>query len=205
MAKGDDRLITYEKIELFFKEDLDKVLNNNNIHITDLAQFYIWNLLVYPPVTEVDRKRAKQPLALVYGQAKDRGMGSRKSIEDLKYIGDICLLVTGFWWNSLARSLVDVDYYIGLGGSAYYDISQVSPERSLMFVDLSSHFKEIVNALIEIGINLNIAVTLNQSVISNQDLLRAYEVWIKTHNRFLGKILVRHGIIPFPIKSQKIH
>ena len=192
-------LVNEERLEYFLKQKLDEVLRNNKVGTTDSAQFYLWNLLLNPPIAEIDRKRAKLPLAITYSQAQSRGIGSRQSVADFKLVGDTCLLVAGFWWNSLARSLVDVDYFVGLGSSAYGNVSQTDTELSEVLGELSGYFKEITNALIEMSIILDTAKT------SDLELLRIYEAWTHTHNKALARILAKYGIIPSADKNRKIH
>jgi len=45
-------------------------------------------------------------------------------VRTLKEVGDTSLYVAGFFAKSLTRSLVDVDYYVGLGQSAYAQLAR---------------------------------------------------------------------------------
>lgn len=199
MTEHTGRLVSDERLGYFFKQKLEEVLKKNKIETTDTAQFYVWNLLLNPPTAEIDRKRAKLPLAITYSQAQLRGIGSRQSAADFKLVGDVCLLVAGFWWNSLAKSLVDIDYFINLGSSAYDNVSQTNSDLSEVLGELSEHFKEITNVLIEMS------VILDMAKISDSELLRVYEAWTHSHNKTFAKILAQHGIIPSAIGSRRIH
>src|SRR3989344_1919671 len=189
MTEHSKPLVSDERLEYFLKQKLDEVLRKNKIETTDTAQFYVWNLLLRPPIAEIDRKRAILPLAITYSQAQSMGIGSRQSVEDFKLVGDVCLLVAGFWWNSLAKSLVDVDYFIGLGRSAYDNVSRTNSDLSEVLGELSGCFQEVTNALTEMSISLNMAKT------SDSDIFRMYEVWIHTHNEILARILAERGVI----------
>lgn len=190
MTEGTERLVSDERLGYFLKQKLDEVLRRNRIDTTETAQFYVWNLLLNPTVAEIDRQRATLPLAITYSQAKSRGIGNRQSVKDFRFVGDTCLLVAGFWWNSLSRSLVDVDYFIGLGRSAYNNVRRTDSELSEVLGELSERFGEVTNALVEMSIILKMAKT------SDAEILRMYEVWTHTHNRVLARILVEQGIIP---------
>ena len=198
MTGRDRHLIIDESLGHFLKQKLEEALKESGVATTNTAQFYIWNLLLHPP-GEIDRKRAELPLAITYSQAQERGMGSRQSVEDFKQIGDICLLVAGFFWNSLARSSVDANYFVGLGSSAYGNASQADTGLSEVLGELSGCFREVANALVEMSIILNVAGT------SDSELLRMYEMWIHTRNKTLARILAEHGIVPPPIGPRKIH
>lgn len=199
MAEHTERLVSDERLEYFLQQKLEEVFRTNNIEITGTARFYVWNLLLSPPIAEIDRKRVKQPLAITYSQAQSRGIGSRQSVDDFKLVGDVCLLITGFWWNSLTRSSVDVDYFIGLGRSAYDNVGRTNSDLAEVLGELSGYFKEITNALIEMSIVLNVAKT------SDSELLKVYEVWAHTRNRAFAIILAKHGIVPSTIGSRKTH
>ena len=190
MTNSKGCLISDERLECLLKEKLEEVLRNNRIDTTETAQFYVWNLLLNPNVAEVDRKRAILPLATTFSQAQSRGIGSQQSVKDFKLVGDTCLLVAGFWWNSLSRSLVDIDYFISLGRSAYDNVGRTDSELSEVLGELSGCFGEITNVLIEMSISLKTAKT------SYSEIFRMYEVWTRTHNNELAKILVEYGIIP---------
>ena len=199
MTEDAKPLVSDERLEYFLKQKLDEVLRKNKIETSDTAQFYVWNLLLHPPVAKVDRKLATLPLAITYSQAQSRGIGSQQSVADFKLVGDVCLLVAGFWWNSLAKSLVDADYFIGLGRSAYDNVSRTDSDLSEVLGELSVYFQEITNALIEMSINLNMTKT------SDSDIFRMYEVWIHTQNEVLAKILVEHGVILSDPRSRRMH
>ena len=192
-------LVNEERQEYFLKQKLDEVLRNNKVGTTDTAQFYLWNLLLNPPIAEIDRKRAKLPLAITYSQAQSRGIGSRQSVADFKLVGDTCLLVAGFWWNNLSRSLVDVDYFINLGRSAYDNVGRTDSVLSEILGELSGYFKEITNALIEMSVIINMAKA------SESELLRVYEAWLHTHNKALAMILAKHGVTPSVIRVNRIN
>jgi hypothetical protein len=193
MAGCNRHLITNESMDLFFKEKLEEALRKNGVNATDTAQFYVWNLLLHPP-EEIDRKHDKLPLATTYSHARSKGVGSWQSVADFKLVGDVCLLVSGFWWNSLARSLVDVDYFIDLGRSAYVNASRANTDLSEVLEELSDYFKEMTSVLIEMSTTVDVART------SNSELFRMYKMWMHTQNRTLGRILervlVKQGIFP---------
>lgn len=198
MTGRDRRLIVDETLGSFFKQKFEEALRENGVETTNTAQFYIWNLLLHPP-EEIDRKRAKLPLAIIYNQLQDKGVGSWQSVADFKQVGDICLLVAGFWQTSLARSLINPSYLIGLGSSAYGHASRAKTGLSEVLEELSDCFKEITNVLVEMSI------ILDASRLSDSELLRMYETQIRTRNETLARILARYGIVPPPIGPGKIH
>ena len=64
----------------------------------------------------------ERPLALRLLEAIEAAPRERRT--QLREIGDTSLFISGFWADSLADKLVDVDYYIDLGGTAYGELAR---------------------------------------------------------------------------------
>ena len=133
------------------------------------------------------RRRRPEPLALRLAQALDSG-GVRQRAS-LRQIGDVSLFISGFFSDSLRRKLVDVDYYVSIGGCAYNALSRVETDTfSPVFAELAEKFVGFVDVLSE--------VSERTSCSSNADLLRLYERWLKTGSRRSGQLLVERGVVP---------
>jgi hypothetical protein len=89
----------------------------------------------------------------------------------------------------LRRKLVDVDYYVTLGGYAYGSLGRSDRDRwASVFAELSDKFVNFVDVLSE--------VSERSGLTSNTDLLRLYEKWLRTGSRRNGTLLVQLGIVP---------
>jgi hypothetical protein len=109
--------------------------------------------------------------------------------EGLRRVGDVSLFVSGFFADSLNRRLVDVDYYISLGGLAYGALGRREEERlAEVFSELAEKFTEFVDVIAE--------VSDRSALASNGDLLRLYEKWMKTGSARNGEMLIERGILP---------
>jgi hypothetical protein len=120
-------------------------------------------------------------------------------VQLLRRLGDTSLFVSGFFPDSLSRrsSLVDVDYYIAMGGRAYDAIGAVAArhdaaERSL-WDELSGRFALLVDLLNEVS-ERTLAST-------NLGLVRLYEKWMKTGSERLASLLAKQGVAPPPRKG----
>jgi hypothetical protein len=106
----------------------------------------------------------------------------------------VALFISGLFSNSLNRKLVDVDYYIAMGGGAYGQLSssltRTAHETALarVFDELSAKFQELVDALAEVGEDANFS--------NDSDLLRSYELWVRTGSTRAEQQLRRRGIHP---------
>ena len=172
----------------YFKELVDGALSHQGLETQELTAFYVVQLLtsfLQRPAAGDDAEET--PLAFRLTQALESG-GIRQRTS-LKHIGDVALFVSGFFSDSLNRKLVDVDYYISIGGSAYSALSRVESDTfSPVFAELGTKFVGFVDVLSEIS--------ERTSCSSNTDLLRLYEKWLKTGSRRRGQLLVERGVVP---------
>lgn len=172
----------------YFKELVDVALSHQRLNTQELTAYYVVQLLasfLQRPLN--DDTRDDTPLALRLAQALESG-GARQRVT-LKEIGDVALFVSGFFSDSLNRKLVDVDYYVSIGGCAYNVLSRVETDTfSPVFAELGEKFVGFVDVLSE--------VSERTSCTSNSDLLRLYEKWLKTGSRRSGQLLVERGVVP---------
>ena len=113
----------------------------------------------------------------------------------LREIGDRSLFVSGFFAESLGRRLVDVDYYIEMGGAAYRALA--GTERAYaavgetfvgVFHELSERFENVVDALILISQRTSLQP-------KHTDLVRLVERWQRTGSRFTARRLAAAGVV----------
>src|SRR6185437_1455103 len=105
-----------------------------------------------------------------------------------------CLPVrSGFFAQSFARKLIDIDYHIAMGCRAYAALADALSRgkgRVLgqVFAELSTNFQPMVDVLNE--------VSETSYTHSDKDILRLYEVWLKTGSKRCYEILKRLGVEP---------
>jgi len=180
-----DAVVRRESASEYFKELVEGALAHQRIAAGELTSFYVVNLLT--GFLQRPAEEDETPLAFRLAEALDAaGMRQRSS---LKQIGDISLFVSGFFADSLTRKLVDVDYYVSIGGTAYTALSRYETDTfSPVFAELAENFVRFVDVLSE--------VSERASCSSNADLLRLYERWLKTGSRRSGQLLAERGVVP---------
>ena len=198
MTNLDSRLISSMSVREHFSDALKSATRNQDVALHDVTSAYLINLLTeYCDVSALaaafDGGRHIRPLALMYADALDAQHLERRR-RALQKLGDIALFIAGIFTDSLNRKVVDVDYYIGMGEAAYgclHDSLQ-SGSRGLaareLFEELERKFATLVDVLAEIS-ELS-------GLRSNGDVLRTYEVWLKTGSARARKQLTRSGIVP---------
>ena len=105
----------------------------------------------------------------------------------LKLSGDLALLVSGVFSDSLKGGPVDVDYYGRLGGSAYATMAVAchAPEGARVFHELAVNFGSFVDVLAEVSESCGLT--------DRSDVLRLYQRWNLTGSRRCAAALGRMG------------
>jgi len=181
-------MVQRESAVEYFKALVDGAIENQHLHATELASYYIVQMLaMFAERPTSDPQDADTPLAIQLAQALESA-GTKQRL-GLRHVGDMSLFTSGFFSDSLRRKLVDVDYYATIGGYAYQALSRVEHDAvSPMFAELGEKFVGFVDVLAEVSERAQCA--------SNADLLRLYERWLKTGSRRSGQLLVERGVVP---------
>src|SRR3954470_5059730 len=134
----------------FFQDRVSEAIRNQRVDATTPTECYLVSLLAdftkAPPDDE--------PLALKLAAAVN---SPDERVRQLKDVGDTSLYVSGFFADSLQRKLVDVDYYIQMGGAAYGQLAQYfrGYRRSEVFGEvydeLGAKFPRLVDVLAEVS------------------------------------------------------
>lgn len=172
----------------YFKELVESALQHQQLTAREPTSFYVVNLLT--GFVHLDRApSAPDDEALGVRLAKALQSGGSRQRDHLRQVGDLSLFISGFFSDSLTRSLVDVDYYISLGECAYSSLARQSDDAFTdIFDELADKFPAFVDVLGE--------VSERSSLTSNSDLLRLYEKWLRTKSRRSGDLLAAQGIVP---------
>lgn len=165
---------------------VEEALEHQHLHAGNLTCYYLVNLLAGfasgKGTPSPDRPLGVELLHALAGAGPLRP-------SQLKNVGDRSLFISGFFSDSLKRSPTDVDYYIGLGAYAYGVLSEEADSTlAPVFGELGEKFVAFVDVLGEIS--------THATVMSNNDLLRLYEKWLRTGSKRDGNLLVERGIVP---------
>jgi hypothetical protein len=182
-----DAVVRRESAAEYFKELVEGALAHQRISAGELTSFYVVNLLTGFLQQPADADAEAKPLAVRLVEAF--GAAGMRQRDSLKQIGDLSLFMSGFFADSLQRKLVDVDYYVSIGGRAYTALSRYEADAfSPVFAELAENFIGFVDVLSE--------VSERTACTSNSDLLRLYERWLKTGSRRSGQLLAERGVVP---------
>lgn len=184
----------------FFRGALGKALESQHVQLDEHTTHYVVSLLTLYSRTEVSHAdtRAGQrwvSLADLLAQASSAQSAAERELL-LQRLGDVSLFVAGFFAHGFERRLIDVDYHIAMGGRAYGTLaaSPISgPRRALcgVFGELARKFQRVVDAIGEISDSAR--------VWSEKDVLRLYEIWLKTGSPRARNLLQQLGVAPAPV------
>lgn len=176
-------------VDEYFHEVVTDALSAVDVEASEPASWYLVGLLG-------DFTKARltdEPLGLKLAQpVADPG----ERVKNLKQVGDTSLYVAGFFAQSLTHSLVDVDYYVGLGQSAYAQLARsLGASRSIgeVYEELAGNFPGFVEVLGAVRKRVSMA-ELNATT----DINRLYEIWLRTRDAWVEKKLMQAGLLVDP-------
>lgn len=171
-------------VDEFFHEVVTEALDAVDVSASEPASWYLVGLL-----GDFTRTRlTDEPLGLKLAQASSEP-GER--VRTLKQVGDTSLYVAGYFAESLTRSLVDVDYYVGLGQNAYAQLAnRLGGSITDVYAELAEGFPKFVDVLAAVRKRITIAEINNTT-----DIGKLYEIWLRTRDEWVEKKLKDAGIL----------
>jgi hypothetical protein len=193
------RLCPGEGVTEYFRELVDDVAGQQRLGLDPMTSYYVVQLLATFARTDADGCEVfwtELPMGALLGEAIAAGGSEQR--RRLRKVGDASLVLTGLFPNRLSRSLVDVDYYMRIGGIAYDSLSHDEADLfAPTFGELASRFGDVVDLLGDVGDRCQLG--------SPADLLRLYERWQKTGNAQCARRLVSRGVIPVAPTPGRLH
>ena len=193
MGSQNPKVVALESPQAYFQELVHEAMSHQKIAASEEAEFYLVNLLnEFIDATRLFQSTPdglqQEPLALMLARALRSNRHHR--IQILKRLGDTTLYIAGFFPESVHRKIVDIGYYIQMGGTAYHTVSTLSEKGIVteLFEELSEKFVPLVDILSEISDKSMLKV--------NPDILHLYELWLNTGSERIEQILQEYGITP---------
>jgi hypothetical protein len=192
------KVIQQKNLRHFFQESVHQALKNQHLQAKEYTIVYLVNLLTTFSRSEnlfelepANGGLALKPLAGFYNDAVNANSGFERDLA-LQRMGDIALFIAGIFSQSLRNKLVDIDYYVNMGGTAYASLADIK-QRKLsgaalgdIFSELSDKFIGFVDVLGEVGEGLQTP--------SDTGLLRLYEIWLRTGSKRAQNQLQKQGL-----------
>jgi hypothetical protein len=191
-------VVAVSSLREFFRDAFHDAAVHQRLDIDEHTESYVVSLLtlfsrveaLFDQTPEGPRLR---PLALMLADAVHASSAAARQ-HALQRLGDVSLFVAGFFMRSFARKLVDVDYHIAMGGNAYGCLADALQRSARgrataeLYFQLASKFQGLVDALNEVS---EMSYQHNDA-----DVLRLYEVWLKTGSPRAHSLLGKLGVQP---------
>lgn len=185
-----------DKAEDAFKKLKFEPLPLSRQYLVDLLQHFLVSHNLFPKDDETGRAK-RETLAELYLNAQNSPAPLRTDL--LKKLGDTSLYISGFFGDSLNRKIVDIDYYVDMGGVAYHALSTSSSDEnaSQMFGEFAVRFPQFVDVLTFIS---------QESMIqTNGDLLKLYDRYMATGSRLAEEQLLEKGLLNADLQKTKLN
>ena len=174
-------------LEEFFQGHVDRALKEQGVETSPLTEHYVVRVLC----TYANQPIDETPLAVRMLEALEASPLERR--QHLRAIGDRTLYVSGFFAESFGRRAVDVDYYIGMGESAYGELVRSAFGWSRdpfadTYDELARAFPKFVRAL----------AFVSRTVMPEptpQDIVKLYERWHRSKSAWAKAQLHALGVI----------
>ena len=195
-------------LQAFFHESMDSAMATNKVVLDAQTTHYVVNLLTLFSRSDAFYEStpdgpALRPLAGMLASAIDAQTDVERNTT-LQRMGDVSLFMAGFFSDGLERAAVDVDYYVYMGGGAYHSLSvhlrDTFRGRAFceVFIELAEKFQDMVDILNE--------MRESARTMTDENLLRTYELWRKTGSRRAARLLKKSGVYPlFPAQPRFDH
>lgn len=189
-------ILTATNLREYFRDMLGTAIQRQRLQVAQVTEFYLVNLLseflstenLFRSSEEGGTNLADEPLAFMLKRAQEQQGFER--IRELKRLGDTSLYISGFFGDSLGSKLVDIDYYVAMGGRAYSALSEMFHGDNVgpLYEELSVKFLRLVDLLGEVS---------DRTVFkTNMGLVRLYERYVKTGSERVAKLLAEQGVLP---------
>ena len=158
-------------------------------YVVDLLQHYLDAKNLFDPDFDESGRRIPKTLAEMYliaNNAEDQTV----KVDLLKKLGDRSLYMSGFFGDSLQRKIVDVDYYVNMGGVAYATLASCVREdtSAKVYSTISKRFVDLVDVLTYIS--------HSSFIKSNESVLRLYDRYMTTGSELAREKLTEMGVLP---------
>jgi hypothetical protein len=204
-ASDPKSLVAVTNLREFFHDSVQTALRKQHVAVDDHTEHYVVNVLttfsrsdeLYEQTAEGTRLK---PLAHMLASAAEAPTPQLRD-QALRRLGDVSLFIAGFFAQSFARKLVDVDYHIAMGGRAYGTLADSArcsirgQAFAAVFLELAQKFQRLVDVLNDV------AEMAHEH--SDKDVLRLYEIWLKTGSPRAYGILRRLGVEPVATRGRE--
>ena len=190
------KLIVSHDVQEFFRGEVVAARQDLRLQLAEPTEFYLVQLLSDYSRRQTTQQPTQEPLAFLYKRATESVADEK--LQCYKNLGDVALWVAGYFADFIERSLVDVDYYVSMGGTAYSSLSKLVANKrhggqfAALYAELATQFTDLVDVLNQV------AARTGRKPRGDADLLRLYDRYHRTGSARLRRELLQRGLLPQP-------
>ena len=195
-----EQVVTVHNLTDYFRRSIDEVIAKQSVDVDPHAAHYVVNLLtLFSRSEELYEEHSEcyglRPLASMLADAATAPTREERNFS-LQRIGDVALFISGYFADSLAHKIVDLDYYIYMGENAYGSLSEEirGTLRGNAFADI---YKELA---IKFQLLVDVLNEISEARTSDRNLVRAYELWRRTGSKRAEQLLRQEGVVPIGVR-----
>ncbi len=183
-------IATAQSLADFFLDALNEVIERRKLALASPSRIYAAQVLSEAAILPPTDPR-EQTLAMMMARANEASGDTRLQL--LRALGDRALCVSGWFHESLRRTVVSDSYYTQMGATAYAEVGSLLASRpaahefSALFDDLAAKFRLFVDLFREMADRAAAA--------NDDDLIRLYERYLATRDETLRAILTERGVM----------
>lgn len=184
-------VVTETSMAGFFHKEIESAVESQGVKLSAHTKSYVVNLLAQYSQASALHSKDEDTLALLY--LRSQQVSQEERVRMLRRLGDLALCVSGWFADSLNRKIVDVDYYISMGGGAYGTLASIFEQKRdaevfvALYDELARKFPKVVEVLNEVS---------EGTSSKDTSMLRLYDRWMKTGSDRMHRILCERGIVP---------
>lgn len=181
-------------VKQYFRESLQEAMQERRVETYPFVESYLVDILGYYAVTEhlydaenESGKKTRETLAEM--MLKANSSSPRTRFELLKKLGDSSLYISGFFGDSLQRKVVDVDYYVDMGSTAYSSLAGVIYEDTY-----AQLYKEIARRFVDF-VDVFTLMSRRTMTTDTDNIFRLMDIYAKTGSPLSQESLMEKGVI----------
>ena len=182
-------MVAAKKVDLevaprqFFQDKITAAKAKNDITIDNDVEFYLVALLcdfIQPTQRSPHLQQLDTPLALFLKETLEAPVLSSQPVSDSRRLS---LYVSGFFQESFNRRIIDVNYYIAIGSTAYHKTAaRMSNSSRHVYEKLSHDFALLVELVAEVAV-----IPAQSRAV---DILATYDRWTRSNSQRLRQTLL---------------
>lgn len=173
-----------------------KILPSAETYILNMLSHYIDSRNLFSPIVDESIGKPPDTFAELYLTALNAEDPKNKTY--MKVLADKALYLSGFFGDSLQKKSVDIDYYMGIGASAYSNLAAWTKEEIT-----ANTYSTFSNKFIDFA-DLLSYISDKSALQSEQNILKLYERYISTGSKLAREKLVELGVVTLPKEQLKI-